>query len=391
MRKKLVPEILLVVVLLAATLACGSAAIEVPTPTQEIILPTETPTNDLPPTPMQTQTWPQIAMTQNASTYLRGYQSVVSDNILFEGKVINSITQERLNNRLVLLFLGSKELARFVTYTGKDNNIVINSGNLSGNTGVTDGYFSISVPNTYELSLDGIGVPTNKQLFVLGTTSDFFAANILSTWIDNFGEGEIRDFFIPSKNVHYTLMVLPGPTSALPAEIQQPGSLTLLDGNRLVAIDPNAPAPTPQPAFSNNLADFQQGTEDTQEFPPAIFPINNCGGAADVKQEISQTYIHEIIDESMQKIGIEIPILDWLTISAEIERHYGISDKEVTTYSTTLTVPAGQNIQYTVVRRQTWETGVAVVTSNGVEISAPYRILKSETFEVSNSEQKSCP
>ena len=79
MRKKLVPEILLVVVLLAATLACGSAAIEVPTPTQEIILPTETPTNDLPPTPMQTQTWPQIAMTQNASTYLRGYQSVVSD------------------------------------------------------------------------------------------------------------------------------------------------------------------------------------------------------------------------------------------------------------------------------------------------------------------------
>ena len=93
----------------------------------------------------------------------------------------------------------------------------------------------------------------------------------------------------------------------------------------------------------------------------------------------------------MQKIGIEIPILDWLTISAEIERHYGISDKEVTTYSTTLTVPAGQNIQYTVVRRQTWETGVAVVTSNGVEISAPYRILKSETFEVSNSEQKSCP
>ena len=184
-------------------------------------------------------------------------------------------------------------------------------------------------------------------------------------------------------------MVLAGDVSQLPAEVQKPGSVALLEGNRLVAVDPNIPASTPQPSPSDTR--FDQVVEKNNEFSPIIFPINNCGGTAEVKQEVTQTYIHEIVDESILKLGVEIPVLDWLKIVAEIERRYGISDKQITTYSTMLTVPAGQNIQYTVIRKQTWESGRAIVVSNGVEISAPYTILKSETFEVENSEQKPCP
>ncbi len=366
--------------------ACGSAPIT-EIPSTEIIFPTETSVPMILPTAEQTLTLSEM-LTQSAvaRNEANGELGIVADGIIFTGKVVNSVTNERLNDRLVLLFLNSNEIARAVTYTGKTD-IVYNNF-----VGMTDGFFEIEIPNTYELSLYRIGLPVEELPFVIEYTPDFFPRKLLGTWVDNFGEGETYDFYIPSKNIHYRLMVLPGPMSSLPAEIQQSGSLTLVDGNRLVAIDPNAPAPTPQPAFSNNLADFQQVTEYVQQFPPAIFPINNCGGVADVKQEINQTYIHEIIDETNQKIGVNLPILDWLTISGEIERHYGISDKEVTTYSTTLTVPAGQNIQYTVIRNQTWETGVAVVTSNdGVQISAPYRILKSETFEIANSENKSCP
>lgn len=151
------------------------------------------------------------------------------------------------------------------------------------------------------------------------------------------------------------------------------------------------PPQTPQPDTSNISTRFEQVVEEIKGFPPTIFPINNCDGVADVKQEITQNYVHEIVDETKTKLGIEIPILDWLKVIAEVEKRYGTSDKETTTYSTTLIVPAGQNIQYTVIRKQTWESGIVIVNSNGAETSAAYRILKNETFEVANSEQKSCP
>lgn len=208
-------------------------------------------------------------------------------------------------------------------------------------------------------------------------------------WVDPFNESTSREFYIPSKNIRYTLMVLSGDLSQLPAEIQQPGSVSLLNGNRLVAVDPNAPEPTPQP-FSGTTR-FEQVVESVDNLSNSVFPINNCGGATEIKQEVTHTYIREIIDETNKKLGIEIPIFDWLKIVAEVERKYGATDKEITSYSTTLIVPAGKNIEYTVLRKQVWESGVAIMENTGIEISAAYRILKNEVFEVANSEQKSCP
>lgn len=363
-----------IVLLILATVACGIGTSIPPTPTQ----PPE-PT----PTPL-TQYFDQV------------------NCFGFGGKVINKDTGEWVNNRLVLLFFKGYEISRTTTSTDKIEigmpplDFWGNPSYTKGSNGIEDGLFSVSAPNSYALTLTTLGVsPEELSLFEGGFYGGYYSpiscGTSLVSWIYPFYEGETKEYFIPSKNIRYLITVLPGDISQLPAEIQQPGSVRLLEGNRLVAIDPNEPEPTPQPAFSNDVTRFDQVTEKTQEFPPAIFPINNCGGAADVKQEVTQTYIHEIIDETKEKLGVEIPIFDWIKIVAEIERHYGISDKQITTYSTTLTVPAGQNIQYTVVRKQTWESGMAVVISGGVEISAPYRILKSETFEVSDSEQKTCP
>lgn len=326
----------------------------------------------------------------------------------FGGKVVNEDTGEWVNNRLILVFFKGNEIART---TSLMRELIIakppfqDEGWASApsfvdkvsSNGIEDGLFLVSVPNIYGLTLSTLGIPPEETLFFEGNTylsnADWESecGNVLVSWLYPIYEGQTKEYFIPSKNVTYTLKVLPGDMSQLPAEIQQRGSLKLLDGNRLVAIDPNAPTPTPQPAFSNNIAQFEKTTEDTYKFPPVIFPINNCSGVADIKQEITHTYIHEIIDETKEKLGIELPIFQWITIVAEIERHYGISDKQITTYSTTLTVPAGQNIQYTAIRKQTWESGIATVVSSDVEISAPYRILKNETYEVSDSEQKACP
>jgi len=346
------------------------------------------------------------------------YQYTPTNNseIVFAGKVVNPSDGEWTNNRLVLVFLKSKEIARVTTstmeYTAKIYNVFIdpnippatidvnaciedrsacgvdlNTSRLDGNLGIVDGLFVLHIPNTYELNLENIGLPKNEAPFVQISEGD--GQDRLGVWIDSLNEGDSREFYIPTKNIKYTIMVLAGDVSQLPAEVQKPGSVALLEGNRLVAVDPNIPASTPQPSPSDTR--FDQVVEKNNEFSPIIFPINNCGGTAEVKQEVTQTYIHEIVDESIWKLGVEIPVLDWLKIVAEIERRYGISDKQITTYSTMLTVPAGQNIQYTVIRKQTWESGRAIVVSNGVEISAPYTILKSETFEVENSEQKPCP
>lgn len=339
------------------------------------------------------------------------------DGITFAGKVVNPETGEWENNRLVLLFLKSKEIARTTSSTTEYTGMIADTnppptlepglsiadgctqGTLQGSIcgdypirfdnglGLADGVFILQIPNTYQLSGNRVGAPLTDLPFI--QVREEGGTEVLGTWIDSFAEGDTREFYVPSKNLRYILKVLPGDLSLLPAEIQEPGSIALLDGNRLVAVDPNAPESTPQSAISNSQARFEQITEQITEFPATIFPLNNCGGGAEIKQEITQAYIHEIIDESNIKFGIELPLTDWLKIIFEVEKHYGISDKEITTYSTTLTVPAGQNVEYTVIRKQTWESGVAIV-NDGVEISAPYRILKSETYEVTNSQQKSC-
>jgi hypothetical protein len=144
-------------------------------------------------------------------------------------------------------------------------------------------------------------------------------------------------------------------------------------------------------AVPNDTVRFEQVSQEEKDFPPTSFPIYNCGGQSNVMQEVSYSYTHEVIDETRAKFGVEIPVAKWLSIVAEIEKRYGITDKETTTYSTTLIVPAGQNIRYTVIRKQTWESGIAIKNSNGIETKAAYRVLKSESIEVANSELLSCP
>lgn len=335
--------------------------------------------------------------------------SMPNESIIFAGKVVNPNNGNWENNRLVVLFLNSKEIARAVTFTGENtyqihkyyidpNNNSIGYGGMIGwvdkyvgraddGLGIADGIFIISVLNTYELNLENLGVPPEQASFVQVQDSDSNLGVLVNTF--DFNEGDRREYYIPSKNLRYILIALAGDVSQLPQEIQQVGSLRLLDGNRLVAINPNESKSTPQP-FSGATR-FEQVTESVNELSNSVFPINNCGGTTDIKQEITHTYIHEIIDESSEKLGIEVPLLDWLKIVAEVGHKYGTTDKEITTYSTTLTVPAGKNIEYTVLRKQIWESGVAIMNNNGIEISAAYRILKNETFEVANSEQKTCP
>ena len=140
------------------------------------------------------------------------------------------------------------------------------------------------------------------------------------------------------------------------------------------------------PLMSSASIKFSNISETTEKASSAIFPINNCSGTAEVKQEIKQTYIHTINEN-----GVEVPILQWKKIVAEIERHYGFSANQIETYSITFTAAAKQNIEFTIDVIQTWESGIASVVIDGVQITTPYRILTNESYEVKNTKQISCP
>lgn len=351
----------------------------------------------------------QTEVVQPKPTY--EYVSTTNIEIVFAGKVVNPNNGEWANDRLVLAFLKSKEIARAITSTLEYTATIVpisfvdpNSNSVpmmspleafgcstggpcpagtpqarfDGNLGISDGIFVLRIPNTYELNLSNLGTPSENSPFIQINEGD--GKDRLGIWTDPINEGDFHEYYIPSKNIHYVVVVLPGDLSQLPAEIQQPGSVKLLDGNRLVVANPNLPDSTQKP--SSIATKFEQVEEIPNELSRSVFPINNCGGVSNITQEITHTYIHEIIDETSGKLGIEIPLLDWLKIVAEVEKKYGTNDKEITTYSTTLIVPSGKNIEYTVLRKQIWENGVAIIENGGIEISAAYRILKNEIFEV---------
>jgi hypothetical protein len=331
--------------------------------------------------------------------YIDSYHGSTTDlrvsQFLFSGKVVNKNTGAWENDRLVLLFLKGKEIARGVSQTME---LKIYSQPESpdiwkGSEGVMDGIFYIIAPNTYKLTLTSLGVPAEDLNLFNGShvAQDKESDQALATWMDPFYEGDSKEFYIPSKNIRYTIMILPGPISQLPEEIQMPGSVALIEGNRLVAIDPNGPAPEPKSAAANDMVRFDQELEEVVELPPILFPIDNCSGAAPVKVDFTQTYIHEIIDETRIKLGIDLPLAQWLKLSAEIEHHYGISDQQITTVSTHLTVPAGNNIKYIAIHKKVWGTGMVIAISSNVEVIAPYRILKNEIFEIVTAEPLPCP
>jgi hypothetical protein len=336
------------------------------------------------------------------------YQIVPQTNheIVFAGKVVNPSNGEWTNNRVVLVFLKSKEIARATTSTMEyvgfkviqfaDPNappidvtacmmnpqacgLNINQNRLDGGLGISDGIFVLRVPNTYELNLENLGMPINEAPFVQINEDD--EQNRFGTWIDPFNEGDTHEFYIPSKNIRYVLKVLPGDISQLPAEIQQPGSIALMEGNRLIAVDPNNTESTSEPVESNSQTSFTELIEEVKEQPPEIYSYNNCLGSVDITHEIISTNIQEITNTTGGKFGVELPVTTWFKFVTDIEKQYSIKNQEIKMNSITLVVPPGENIEFSVVMKQTWVRGVAVLNVGGVDISKPYQFLKSENID----------
>lgn len=321
------------------------------------------------------------------------------ENIVFGGKVVNSETGEWNNDRLVLLFLKSKEVARSITSMGEFTGTIVKDEPTQTPFGVVDGLFLLQAPNTYKLTPEMLlqdGVPLEfRRAYFPNPNND---TNIVSmyTWFDEFEEGSTYELHIPSKNITYTIVVLSGSVNDLPPALLISNSTELLENGEIVVKLPGTDEAL-DPAQLSDVAvkeiQYSNQTEEV-EINRLTIPLDNCGGSVELSQKYTytQTFIHEYTTETGFTIGAEIPVYAWAKVLAEIQTKYGFKNGQIDTRAIEYNMAAAPrtSVVYYVVWKEIWETGTGNVSVTNSALNVPFRVKTNVVYEVS-SEPRTCP
>jgi len=300
--------------------------------------------------------------------------------IVISGKVVNSQTNEWLNNRLVLMFLHNIEVARSTSYVGQSQE------------GTHDGLFVLAAGNPYDLNMDMLNGNSNGLVFGWDDTPGYGVANI---YLDNFEEGSSLEIPIPSKNISYVIKVLDGDVNNLPSSLLTAGSAMLRDNGAIVVSLPDSLANQTPSADNNNM--FVQGIKyntSTQSIDVNKFtvPIDNCAGSVVVSQKYiqSQTFIHEYHQETTAGVSVEIPLF-FVKIVPELQTRYGYENGQIETKTVEYNMAAEPQtkVTYIVTWQEVWETGTAEVTSGSDLIEIPFKVKTNLVYQI-DSEPSSC-
>lgn len=310
-------------------------------------------------------------------------RSTATENITFSGKVVNPSTGDWNNNRLIIVFKNSKEVARTTSAQGE----------FSGNgQGIIDGLFVVKVPNEYRLTL--------KELpnFSMRRASEEFwnPGMTIYSWVPEVQEGNNVTVYIEPKNITYIIQVLDGDISTLPSEIVN--GVTELRGGQIVVASQNSTDSSGVQNDNNVIVnDVQYATKTEMVGVNTILPINvlnNCDGTVEVSQKYTQTqtFIHQYMGEVGMTIGAEIPIGVWGKILPSIQAKYGFENGQVDTISIEyLTAAApGTSVAYIVTLKEVWESGVANVINGGTPTQVPFRVKTNLVYEIT-SQPRTCP
>lgn len=298
--------------------------------------------------------------------------------INFSGKVVNSQTGDWPNNRLVLVFLKSIEVGRDTSKTGS-----------TGPAGVVDGSFSISIPDTYQLTIEQL----NESGFAF--EEDQYGNKIL--WLDNFEEGTTQVISIPSKNIEYIIKVIDGDASTLPPELLLPGSANLQPDGSIVVQPPDISNGTAAPINSEiQVEKINILGSETNELSAMTIPIliNNCGGSSKVTQKYTrtQTFIHEFSTGIGVKVGVDISLPIWFSVVGELQSQYNFKSGQVDTRTldTELAAEPHTSVQYVIKWQEIWDYGEAEITDTTTTMSVPFKVKKELSYSI-QSEGLGCP
>jgi hypothetical protein len=290
---------------------------------------------------------------------------------------VNSQTGEWPNNRLVIIFLKNEEIGRDITKTG----------NTSAE-GIVDGSFSISIPNTYQVTVDQL----NESGFIFETDQN----GNHNTWLPSFEEGSSQILKIPSKNIEYVIKVIPGDVSTLPPELLQPGLASLQSDGSIVVKTENENSGTTVPQNSDvQVGDIRILGSESNELSTMTIPItiNNCGGSSKATQKYarSQSFIYEFSTGLNTKAGIDISLPVWFGVVAELQTQYNFKQGQVDTRTldTELAAEPNTNVKYTITWQELWDYG-EVDTFDGLKNAVvPFRVKKELSYSI-QSENLGC-
>lgn len=156
-----------------------------------------------------------------SSRWEQSQKSNPAKTIIFSGKVVDHVTGQWPNDRLVVLFLNGKEVSRTKSELGE----FIYSGE-----GKHDGLFVITVNNTYDLTEKDFNYTENQGVdFKTDFEKNWFFPKSKSVyrWFGDVEPGIFLGIPVKSKNLKFVLYTFEEPFDMLTAEIQQPGSLTI--------------------------------------------------------------------------------------------------------------------------------------------------------------------
>lgn len=303
----------------------------------------------------------------------------VAKELLFTGKVVNADATHWLNERLVVLYLNGQEVGRTVTEVGRSD--------LS-EEGITDGFFTIKIPNTYEIpenrfDFTGFEVKTDRTLLRSRQT----------IWFGNMVEGRLYEVPVPVKNLSYFIKVFATNTAYLPPEMLEEGSTRLTRDNEVVlTLDGE------EGEFSSDNRSLIQGiqtnvSQETVEINREIFSIENCQGNSVLSQTTSaiQTFYHEYETEVKGAMQADLFLLAKLPILLELQARYGFVQGQINSKEVSFNMEAQPetNVTYTLIWLETWESGIAIVEIESERLEVPFRVRKSIAYEVS-SEASNC-
>ncbi|GAB1472076.1 hypothetical protein MASR2M66_29540 [Chloroflexota bacterium] len=303
--------------------------------------------------------------------------NIPRQNITFVGK-ITDVNRDWLNNRLVVAYLKNEEVGRNISTAGKSGFTDI----------VTDGYFSVTTPNIYEIT--AYQIPNEEML--LNIKHDFLSLYIQ---LGEKNEGYTESFFVPSRKLTYVVKILDGDINSLPPEILQPGSTRLRDDGQIIVDLPgsiSADGTQTSGIFVQDIS-YAKKTERVETNKLTV-PINNCAGSVEVSQKYSQsqTFVHQYTGEVGFNIGIEIPFAAWAKLTPEFTAKYGFENGQVDTRTVEYNMAAapGTNVVYIVTWSEVWETGTANVINGNDTIVVPFRVKTNLIYDIA-SEPRTCP
>ncbi|MEJ2748058.1 MAG: hypothetical protein P8183_09135 [Anaerolineae bacterium] len=149
---------------------------------------------------------------------------VNAPQLAFAGKVTSPDGSRWLNDYLVIVYKDGEEVGRNISQLGE----FPESGE-----GKVDGLFFVKIDNLYDLTAVDLIPPTPELAFQ--DAQGVVGIKYIYTWLNEVPPGYRFNVAVPSKRIGYSLIILPLPTSELPAEILD--GPTTLDGDTIVASD----------------------------------------------------------------------------------------------------------------------------------------------------------